>query len=116
MKVPVADLPKPDEIALLLFVLKETEGPPTLLQNEDREWLDDNQRSGHAKRYALWHPEGRKIPCKRLESILRKWISKGYWDCGVSDWTGWFTFNGLLWACGIRATHSATILQHCAHG
>lgn len=31
------------------------------------------------------------IPRKRAWRLLEKWSDKGWWDCGVSDRTGWFT-------------------------
>jgi len=35
-----------------------------------------------------------KIPTKRADYILRKWIGKGWWKCGVSTVSGWLTDTG----------------------
>lgn len=32
---------------------------------------------------------------KRIQFLLEKWGDKGWWECGVSERTGWLTDKGL---------------------
>ena len=44
------------------------------------------------------------IPEKRAEYILNKWIGKGWFECGVSVFSGWLLPKGLEEAQKIKAT------------
>ena len=92
-----ADLPRPDEIALALYVLARTE-----------EHIASGKAgyggAPHAANYIQFHPEGKAMPYKRLSAILLKWDKRGDWSYGVSDWMGWIEPKGLAWFRDLRET------------
>ncbi len=55
------------------------------------------QRNEEPRRPFATHlaTEALKIHPKRTEYLLEKWVSKGWWECGVSLRTGWLTEKGL---------------------
>ncbi len=69
---------KPDEILLLKTLYKERPKPT----DANTPFVD-----------AMGHRLG--MHTKRTLYILEKWFDKGWWMCGVSLRTGWFTELGL---------------------
>lgn len=46
--------------------------------------------------------DGLGIHAKRAAYLAEKWIKKGWWDCGVSTRSGWFTDAGRAKVAELR--------------
>lgn len=92
---------KPDEVAFLIEVYRWKPGYPySYSKNPNYPVLCD---------YATDISDLLGMNHKRSDYLLRKWCHKGWWECGVSERSGWFTDKGRAKVAELLELRSAKV-------